>query len=69
MTAAQVLHDRGKAEVLLRQLVLKFGAVPDGLRERVRKASGNELDGWPDRIIMASSVDGMLGEMSRRDRG
>jgi hypothetical protein len=65
MTAAEVLHHHakaegkaeGKAELVLRQLRLKFGEVPDAVHERVLSAPSGELDVFADRIITASSVD------------
>ncbi len=38
--------ERGQAKVLLRQLELRFGAVPDAVREHVLGASAPELEAW-----------------------
>jgi hypothetical protein len=61
MTAAEILQAQGgvegRAELVLRQLRLKFGEVPDAVHQRVLSAASRELDVFADRIITASSVD------------
>ena len=52
-TMAQRWQQEGKAEVLLRQLMLRFGAVPDAVKARVRAAVGADLDAWLDAILEA----------------
>ncbi|MBX3250911.1 MAG: DUF4351 domain-containing protein, partial [Myxococcales bacterium] len=52
---------KGKAEVVLKQLQLKFGGVPEAVVERVRSASVEELDGFAERILFAESIDDVLG--------
>ena len=48
---------KGKAELVLRQLELKFGVMPESVRQRVLLASSGELDVWGDFIITASRVE------------
>jgi hypothetical protein len=48
---------KGKAELVLRQLELKFGVMPESVRQRVLMASSGELDVWGDFIITASRVE------------
>ena len=50
----------GKAETLLRQLVLRFGAVPDGVKARVRAAVGGDLDAWLDAILEAPDLEAVF---------
>jgi methionine synthase II (cobalamin-independent) len=69
MTAAEILHAEGeavgvvkgradgKAEIVLRQLRLKFGEVPEAVRQRIVSAASDELDRFADAIITASSLD------------
>ncbi|HTV20991.1 MAG TPA: DUF4351 domain-containing protein [Polyangiaceae bacterium] len=69
MTAAEVLEAKGraegkvqgkiegKAELILRLVRLKFGEVPEAVRGRVVSAASEELDGWAERIITASTLD------------
>jgi predicted transposase/invertase (TIGR01784 family) len=56
----QILEEaktKGKAELVLRQLELKFGVMPESVRQRVLLASSGELDVWGDFIITASRVE------------
>lgn len=73
VTAAEILRGdakaegraEGKAEVVLRQLRLKFGEVPEATRQRIVSASSDELDGFADRIITASSIDDVCAHPSK----
>ncbi len=53
------------AELLLRQLSLRFGDVPDAVRERVRGASSAELVAWADAVLVATSLDDVLAARPR----
>jgi hypothetical protein len=65
MTAAEVLRGHGKAEgvaqgeaeLLLRLLRLRFGEVPEAVRQRVLSAGSDELDVLADSVITTSSLD------------
>ncbi|MBF0293970.1 MAG: DUF4351 domain-containing protein [Magnetococcales bacterium] len=46
----------GKAEMLLKQLQVRFGSVPDPVRERVSSAEIEELDAWAVKIFQADSL-------------
>ncbi len=48
------------AELLLRQLALRFGDVPDAVGERVRRASASELEAWAEAVLVAASLDEVL---------
>ena len=54
----------GRAEalerLLLRQLELRFGALPEAVRERVRGASAAELEAWAEAVLTAASLDEVL---------
>lgn len=50
----------GRAALLLKQLQLKFGAVPDAVRERVHAASIDELDRWGERVLTAATLEDVL---------
>ena len=56
----------GQAELLLRQLDLRFGEVPKAVRERVRGAMSSELEAWAEAILVASSFDEVLAARPRR---
>jgi hypothetical protein len=73
MTAAQKLTEEsyargrsegkaeGKAELLIRQLGLKFGPLAQDVRERVLNAPSDLLDLWAERVITGSSLEDILG--------
>jgi hypothetical protein len=74
MTAAEVLEAKGvargkaegKAEIVLRQLGLKFGEVPEALRQRILHASADELDLVADAIVTARNLEDIVGVGVRR---
>ena len=63
-TMAQRWQQEGKAEVLLRQLMLRFGAVPDAVKARVRAAVGADLDAWLDAILEAPDLESVFASRS-----
>ncbi|MFO0570829.1 MAG: DUF4351 domain-containing protein, partial [Polyangiaceae bacterium] len=70
MTGAQILtaaaraegKAEGKADVLLRQLRLKFGPLPESAEARVRSAAVADLDRWVDRVITATTLESVLAD-------
>ena len=50
----------GEARVLLRQLTLKFGPLPQAVRARVESADADTLLLWSDRILSAKTLDEVL---------
>ncbi|AYF76758.1 transposase [Nocardia yunnanensis] len=52
----------GRAEALLDQLGVKFGAVPDGIVERVRGAGAGRLRVWGARVLTAQTLDEVFAE-------
>lgn len=72
MTIAEQLQAKGRAEgeargraegqrsLLLRQLTLKFGELPEPIRTRVARASADDLDRWSERILSASALEGVF---------
>jgi len=48
---------RGRAAVLLKQLQLRFGPLPDAVTVRVQSASIEELDAWVEQVLSATSLD------------
>jgi hypothetical protein len=57
----EAVRDEGKAEILLRQLRRRFGAVPDWAEQRIAGASGDQLDAWLDGIFDAEGIEGLIG--------
>ncbi|MBI1206933.1 MAG: DUF4351 domain-containing protein [Azospirillum sp.] len=51
----------GKAEILLRQLRRRFGAVPPSLESRVKIATGEQLDDWSERFVDARTLSDVFG--------
>jgi predicted transposase YdaD len=50
----------GQAELLLKQLRLRFGALSPEVEERVRTASVEQLDVWAERVLSAASLQEVL---------
>jgi hypothetical protein len=61
VTTADMLRAEGRAEgvasVLVRQLTRRFGAVPDGARDRIDAAPLEQLEAWSDRVLDAATLD------------
>ncbi|WP_437674659.1 DUF4351 domain-containing protein [Sorangium sp. So ce131] len=49
--------DEGQRAVLLRQLRVRFGEVPEAARTQVLAASGERLEVWAERILVARTLD------------
>lgn len=52
---------RGRAEIVLRILSRRFGALPPGVIARVRAVSVAELDHLVDRALGEASLEDVLG--------
>jgi hypothetical protein len=61
MTTAQDLRAEGEANVLVRQLTRKFGPLPESTEATIRAASPAQLEVWTDRVLVAASLDEVLG--------
>ncbi len=48
---------RGEANTLLKQLDLKFGALPDRVEQRVNAADKKQLDVWVERILTEDTLE------------
>jgi predicted transposase YdaD len=70
MTAADMLIERGRnegrkqerREMLLKQLRIRFGALPDVAVTRVNTADMAQLDVWLERVLTAATLVDVLGE-------
>jgi len=51
----------GEAELLIRQLRLKFGPLPEGAVEHIRVAGAEELLAWGERVLTAETLDEVFG--------
>ena len=47
----------GQAALLERQLIRKFGPLPDTLAQRIKQGSASELEAWSLNFVNANSVD------------
>ena len=56
----------GQAGLLLRQLELRFGELPEAVRDRVRGASVPELEAWAEAVLDAASLDEVLASAPGR---
>jgi len=65
MTTAEMIANeagaRGKAEMLLRLLALRFGSLPAGVSARVATATSEQLDLLAERVLTATTVEDVLG--------
>ena len=51
---------KGKAELLLKLLGLRFGAVSAEVRTRVEQARVEQIDAWAERVLTAGTLDEVL---------
>ena len=52
----------GKLSTLRRQLKTKFGHVPKWVEERLEKADKAQVELWLDQVVIAESLEGVIGE-------
>ena len=55
-------RQEGQVELLLRQLSLRFGSLPEATAERVQRATDVALARWADRVLTATSLDEVFTE-------
>jgi hypothetical protein len=53
-------EQRGEVRVLLRQMRLKFGEIPEDVRRRVEQADADTLLTWSERILTAERIEDVL---------
>ena len=53
---------QGERAILLRQLQRKFGVIQSHYQKRIEQAGAEDLLGWADTIISASSLDEVFGK-------
>ncbi|MCU0671338.1 MAG: Rpn family recombination-promoting nuclease/putative transposase [Myxococcota bacterium] len=53
---------RGRAAMLLHLMEQKFGALDESVRARVLHAADVDLEGWADRLFVATTVEALFGE-------
>ena len=76
-TVAEAWVEQGRAEgrvegrartarIVLRQMELRFGALPAPVRERVHNASDDELAAWAEAVLTATSLEEALAARANR---
>ena len=55
---------QGERTVLLRQLKRRFGDVSGATEARIRRADGDQLLRWTDRVLDAPTLDAVFAEDS-----
>jgi hypothetical protein len=58
----QRLQRRGKREVLLKQLRIRFGELPEAAVARVEAAEPDELEVWVERVLTAKDLHEVFGD-------
>lgn len=53
---------KGRVEIVLKLLALRFGLLPDALQAKIRTLDGNQLDMLAERILRAPTLDEAVGE-------
>ena len=48
---------RGRRALILKQLALRFGAIPESIRARVESAEPDQLDRVAERVLTAASLE------------
>lgn len=51
----------GKADLLRKQLTLRFGELSESSDLRIASASEGELERWAERVLTANTVDAVFG--------
>jgi hypothetical protein len=54
------LMDAGERRLLSRQLMKRFGALPDAVLLRLWEADEEQLERWAERVLTAASLDEVL---------
>ncbi|MCG8422635.1 MAG: Rpn family recombination-promoting nuclease/putative transposase [Proteobacteria bacterium] len=61
VSAAEHLQQKARREVLCTtlsmQLEQRFGTLPEKVLKRIEQADGDQLQGWMERVVVASSLD------------
>ena len=54
----------GRAEIVLKQLLLRFGPLTEAIEGRVRSANNEQIDAVAERVITATTLQEALGPLS-----
>jgi hypothetical protein len=52
----------GERKILIKQLTLKFGELPDGILQQIRAADDEHLERWAERILVARTIDDVFAD-------
>ncbi|MCA9531012.1 MAG: Rpn family recombination-promoting nuclease/putative transposase [Myxococcales bacterium] len=70
VTGAEQLREQGRqqglqagqARVLLKQLHLRFGTVPDAYAQRLQTSTEQDIDRWAERVLGAPTIDDVFSD-------
>lgn len=48
--------EKGEATIIKRQLLRRFGALPEAVQQRLDSASAVELEAWAERVLDAKTL-------------
>ena len=54
---------QGMAQLLVRQLALRFGDVPASIRTKLEAATDDELESWADAVVSAPSLEAVFARV------
>ncbi|QFY88705.2 DUF4351 domain-containing protein [Magnetovirga frankeli] len=54
---------QGEALALQRLLRKRFGEIPAGVAEQISRASAEQIEGWLDQVLEASSLESLFGNI------
>ena len=54
--------EEGQQKILIKQLTVKFGELPDPILQRIRAADDEHLERWAERILVARTIDDVFAD-------
>jgi hypothetical protein len=54
---------QGEALALQRLLSKRFGEIPAGVAEQISRASAEQIEGWLDQVLEATSLESLFGNI------
>ncbi len=58
---AELRGEQRQRRILLKQLTLRFGVLPEAVEDRVNAAGMDQLEIWSERVLTAATLTEMLG--------
>lgn len=57
-------HEEGEKTMLRRQIVARFGTLPDWAEDRLAKSSPQQREEWSIRLLKAETLEAVLGSQT-----